>query len=704
MPNLPSTLNVPTTDNLELYTPAFNARDWHAMMDHMIARLEGQRPLYALGLSIPTALRPGAIPPGTPALTIRVGGGVVNLGTALFDYAGAASVALTASSVNYLYLDDTGTLVVNTSGYPAAPALHIRIGRVTTGVSAVTSWIDDRVPFVVGGASPYVPLAGGTMTGLLTLSANPSTNLQAATKQYVDSLVVGVSNDAKESVRVASTANVALTGGSTLTIDGVAIANGNRVLLKDQSTGSQNGIYTVAGIGTAYTLTRATDADTSAEMSAGVFVFTNEGTANADKMFVLTTNDPITLGSTALTFTQITGLATPYVPLAGGTMTGLLTLSGNPVGALDAATKQYVDAFAVGLDPKGSVRAASTANVALTGGATLAIDGISLANGDRVLLKDQTTAYQNGIYTVGGIGTAYVLTRAGDADTSAKVTAGMYCFVTEGTVSADKGYLLTTNDPITLDSTGLTFTLFTSTGGGVTDHGALTGLADDDHAQYALLAGRSGQTINTEFVIYAPVAAPGSPTSGHDWHDSTQLARRARLAGVNQAFLGVVFTATADASVSNANGITETTIAGTGIGTKTLPANFFAPGKTVRVTVRGFVTCPDTRTLRIKVKLGSTVVADTTAIAMAGTINNHAFEVECLITCRTTGGSGTVYAQGRFWYDESTHAGTSWGMPNTATVTIDTTASQVVDVTATWGTAIAGNVITGTNVTIEVLN
>src|SRR5437764_12386180 len=96
----------------------------------------------------------------------------------------------------------------------------------------------------------------------------------------------------KQPCRVATTATITLSG--TQTIDGVAVVAGDRVLVKDQTTGSQNGIYVVA----AGAWSRATDADVSAEVTAGLFTFVAEGTANGDNGFVLTTNDPIVLATT----------------------------------------------------------------------------------------------------------------------------------------------------------------------------------------------------------------------------------------------------------------------------------------------------------------------------------------------------------------------------------------------------------------------
>lgn len=133
-----------------------------------------------------------------------------------------------------------------------------------------------------------------------------------------------------------------------------------------------------------------------------------------------------------------------------------LTGVGTPSSGTDAANKNYVDAAVQGYDWKGSVRAATTANGALAtayaNGQT--VDGVTLATGDRILLKNQTTGSENGIYTVNASGAP---TRATDADSSAKVTAGLATFVSEGTTNGNTQWLLTTDDPITLATTSLVF-------------------------------------------------------------------------------------------------------------------------------------------------------------------------------------------------------------------------------------------------------
>lgn len=160
---------------------------------------------------------------------------------------------------------------------------------------------------------------------------------------------------------------------------------------------------------------------------------------------------------------------------------GTLTIA-DGTSASHAVTKSQLDAVASGLDPKGSVRAASTANVSVTynstGGTSArgqitaapnTLDGVSLAANNRILLKDQSTGAQNGIWVVTTVGTGAngVWDRATDFDADAEVTSGAYVWVEEGTTNADNGFVLTTNNPITIggaSGTALTFVQFNGAG------------------------------------------------------------------------------------------------------------------------------------------------------------------------------------------------------------------------------------------------
>ena len=134
-----------------------------------------------------------------------------------------------------------------------------------------------------------------------------------------------------------------------------------------------------------------------------------------------------------------------------------------PSADLDVANKGYVDAARTGLDVKASVKVATTAAITIASGleAGVVIDGYTLVAGDRVLVKNQSTASENGIYIASVSGAA---SRATDADNNAEVTPGMFTFVENGTLNADSGWVLITDGDITVGTTGLAFSLFSVAG------------------------------------------------------------------------------------------------------------------------------------------------------------------------------------------------------------------------------------------------
>ena len=178
------------------------------------------------------------------------------------------------------------------------------------------------------------------ITGL----AAPTAGTDAANKQYVDDVVASISW--KNEVRVATTAagTLASSFANGQTIDGTALVTGDRILLKDQAAGAENGIYTVNVSGAP---TRASDADSAAEIN-GAAVFVTNGTANSGKRFVCNTSGTITLGSTAITFVQFDG-GSAYTAGNG------LTLSGSDFN-VGAGTGITVAADSVAIDPAVVVR------------------------------------------------------------------------------------------------------------------------------------------------------------------------------------------------------------------------------------------------------------------------------------------------------------------------------------------------------------
>ena len=156
-----------------------------------------------------------------------------------------------------------------------------------------------RVVYDSGNSLFKVTTDGSTLGNMNV--ATPTSDNHAANKGYVDSVASGL--DVKDSVRAASTGNLTISGPG-LSVDGVSLSAGDRVLLKDQSTGSENGIYLWTGAASA--MTRATDMD-GADEFVGSFFFVEEGTINSDQGFVCSTNGTISVGSTAIAFTQFTG-------------------------------------------------------------------------------------------------------------------------------------------------------------------------------------------------------------------------------------------------------------------------------------------------------------------------------------------------------------------------------------------------------------
>jgi hypothetical protein len=263
-----------------------------------------------------------------------------NSGSAVNWGAGTKNIFLTYPAEKAVYEDASGNVDVPN---------NLTVGGTVDGVDIQT---------LNTTANAALPKAGGTMTGNLVLNADPTASLQAATKQYVDTIAAaGIHYHTP--ARVEAPANLPSTYdngtsgvGATLTnsgtqvaivIDGIALSSSDRVLVYQQTDPAHNGVYTVTTVGsvsTNWVLTRATDADSYGPsdpdaLGQGDAFFISAGDTGAGETYVMTTVGTITFGTTGIVFTQISATAI-YSAGAGLTLTGQEFSLNTPVASATA--------------------------------------------------------------------------------------------------------------------------------------------------------------------------------------------------------------------------------------------------------------------------------------------------------------------------------------------------------------------------------
>lgn len=269
--------------------------------------------------------------------------------------------------------------------------------------------------------------AGGSATSVIAIAGNGAfvdlSNNQTigGTKTFSNTIVGSVSGSAGSAATWTTARDLSLTGDATATLSGVDGSANVSAALTLATVNSNVGSFTKVTVNGKGLVTAA-----SAAVLADLGATTADFSMNSYK---------------------ITNLA-------------------NPVSDQDAATKYYVDSVAQGLDVKGSCLAATTANITLSGEQT--IDGVSVVAGDRVLVKNQTTQSENGIY----VASASAWSRSSDANTWDELVSA-FTFVEEGSTQADSGWVCTVNQGGTLGTTAVTFTQFSGAG----SYTAGTGLA-----------------------------------------------------------------------------------------------------------------------------------------------------------------------------------------------------------------------------------
>jgi hypothetical protein len=270
----------------------------------------------------------------------------------------SAFAATTSAELAGVISDETGsgalvfasspTLVTPTLGAALATSITATSGNMTVNAASGNNSID------------LVPTGTGTVdvsNKRITSVAEPTQSSDAATKNYVDAVKTGL--DVKDSVIVTTTGNLTatynngtsgvgatLTNSGTqaaLTIDSRVLTVGDRVLVKDQTTGLQNGFYRVTTVGSAsanWVLTRTVDADENSEITPGAFTFVEEGTNGASNGYVCTNVGAVTIGTTPITFVQFSG--------AGSVIAGDgLTKTGNTLNVVGTADRISISADAV---------------------------------------------------------------------------------------------------------------------------------------------------------------------------------------------------------------------------------------------------------------------------------------------------------------------------------------------------------------------
>ena len=302
----------------------------------------------------------------------------------------------------------------------------VTVGTITSGTWQGTAVASNKIAGTLdaktftGTTTLNGALAGSNFLDEDDMSSDSATSVasQQSIKAYVDSVASGL--DMKESSHVATTANLAATYdngtdgvGATLTnsgsqaaleIDGQTTVATERVLVKNQATTAQNGIYVVTTVGdgsTNWVLTRATDFDTSSEVDSGSFTFVETGTVNADHGFVMTTDGAITFGTTAINWSQFSG-AGQITAGAGLTKSGstLNVVAGSniTVNADDVALSSTVTGLTAltATTLTGTLATAAQGNVTSVGGLTsLCVTGNTVIGGDVTIAGDDLTMGTN---------------------------------------------------------------------------------------------------------------------------------------------------------------------------------------------------------------------------------------------------------------------------------------------------------------------
>lgn len=277
------------------------------------------------------------------------------------DISGNAGTATTWQTARDLSLTGDATATLLSVNGSANVSAALTLATVNSNVGTFTKVTVNAKGLVTAAANAVLndigtPTANYSFGGFkITNLADPTSDQDAATKYYVDSVAQGL--DVKASVVAATTANITLSGAQT--IDGVSIVAGDRVLVKNQTNQADNGIYVAASGAWA----RSADANTWAEL-VSAYTFVEDGSTYADTGWVCTVNQGGTLGTTPVTWSQFSGAGTYQagtgLTLAGNTFS--ITNTAVTAGSYGAASKTLTAT----VNAQGQLTALADANIAIT--------------------------------------------------------------------------------------------------------------------------------------------------------------------------------------------------------------------------------------------------------------------------------------------------------------------------------------------------
>jgi hypothetical protein len=531
---------------------------------------------------------------------------------------GSAGATFNGSTSGTITLVATAIAGANTLTLPAA--IDTLVARATTDTLTNKSISFGSNTVTMTSAQLATAVSDETGSGLVVFNNSPTLitpTLGAATATSINGLTIS-----------SSTGTLSIANGKTLTASNTLTLQGTDTSVIAFGSGG-----TVAYVANKLSVFAST---TSAELAGvisdetgtGVLVFSNSPTLVTPTLgAALATSITATSGN--MTVNAASGNnSVNLVPTGTGTVdvaNKRITSVAEPTQSSDAATKNYVDAVKTGLDPKDSVRIATTAALTATYangtsgvGATLTnsgtqaaftVDSIVGVAGDRVLVKDQAAALQNGFYTITTVGTAstnWVLTRTVDADQASELTPGAFTFVEEGTVNGQNGYVCTNTGSITIGTTSISFVQFsgagqiiagdglTKTGNtlnavGTTNRIAISADAIDISASYVGQASITTLGTIATGVWQGTVVGPTYGGTGvNNGSNTLTLAGSVSHAGA----FSQTFTATANTTLTLPVTGTLATLAGTeSLSNKTITASSFS-GTTVAAS--GLVTFTNT--------------------------------------------------------------------------------------------------------------